>query len=98
MAVKALLVVVALVVGGIWLLGHGSGSAQSATASCLADVNKLARAYVDDRPQGGSHSQIENGITMARKFCEEGKFAEAQRGLNTSGMICRLNNGCAKLH
>jgi hypothetical protein len=95
-ALKALLFVVAIVIGAIWLLGQGSRPAQSATDSCLTDVDKLARAYAADRPQGGSHTQIENGITLARKFCQEGKFADAQRNLNTSGMICVLNNGCAK--
>ena len=96
MVLKALMFVIAIGIGAVWLLADGSRPAQSADASCLAEVDKLAQAYADYRPQGGSHQQIEIGISCGRKYCEEGKFADAQRCINTAGMICRLNNGCSK--
>jgi len=94
MPLRVLIIVVLIALGAIWLVTSRLHNGSSGNASCLADVDKLARSYGEHRPQGGSHDQIENGIARAREYCDQGKYADAQRLVNTSGMICRLNNGC----
>lgn len=91
MVLRALVIASVLGIGAVYWL-----SLQGMNSACLAEVTRLDEAYKRSRPAGGSHAQIENGIAQARTDCVAGKREEATRLLNSSGMICRLNNGCAK--
>ncbi|HXP75851.1 MAG TPA: hypothetical protein VN823_17035 [Stellaceae bacterium] len=91
MVLRTLLVASVFGMGAVYWL-----SQQGMSSACFDEVTRLDEAYKKFRPAGGSHAQIENGIAQARKYCAAGKQEEATRLLNTSGMLCRLNNGCAK--
>src|ERR1700752_3804806 len=94
---RKLLIFVAIVgVGAVMFAQHQANSESTQMSACLEFVERFERAYVADRPQSESGpSDLRNTVPLAKKACDERRYADATKSINTAGMICRLNNGCA---
>lgn len=92
---KVLIFAVVIGVGGVMFAQYQANSESTQISACLGFVKRFERAYATDRPQSESGaSDLRNVVPLATKACNEKRFAEATKSINTAGMICRLNNGC----
>jgi hypothetical protein len=92
MLVKAAAVaIVFLGVGALLFQQHRTAQVNE----CFDFVANFESAYKADRPSSESGpSDLRNAVPLAQKQCQERRFADATKTVNTAGMICRLNNGC----
>jgi hypothetical protein len=91
---KPLAIVVLLSAVGLYFAATLHGAKNDRKASCLEEVAKLDASYKNGRAGAGVQERVEQGVPVARRYCEEGKFDEAARLVNAAGLACRLNNGC----
>ena len=96
--IRKLGIVAAIVgIGAVMFAQYQASSAEKQMSACLEFVARFERAYAVDPPKSESGpSDLRNSAPLAKKECNEGRFKDATKTINTAGMICRLNNGCER--